>query len=267
MTERASATAISSGSSRWCQGDGRFYWHRLMDAAWLDRVELEHDNIRAAFAHAEASGDAEQELRLAVAMRYFWRVRGLCRGSRRRLERGVELSPGLDGRSSSARGPSARPGVMAFVGRRPGALPRALARGAAVVRDESGNRREMGARAQLEIGASWHAEDELPRALEHYEAARAAFIAPVDDPNAMGVILANLGAVYHALGDLDAADPGDDRGARARRGVRRRGRHRDLESSTSRRSTSRAATSPRPPSTRSPRSTMPVRLSYREVTA
>ena len=66
-----------------------------------------------------------------------------------------------------------------------------------------GNRREMG-RAQLEIGASWHAEDELSRALEHYEAARTAFT-DIDDPNAMGVILANLGAVYHALGDLDAA--------------------------------------------------------------
>src|SRR6185503_11163980 len=34
------------------EGEG-LYWHRLMDAEWLDRVELEHDNIRAAFAHAE----------------------------------------------------------------------------------------------------------------------------------------------------------------------------------------------------------------------
>ena len=56
----------------------------------------------------------------------------------------------------------------------------------------------------LIIGASWHAEDELSRALEHYEAARTAFT-DIDDPNAMGVILANLGAVCHALGDLDGA--------------------------------------------------------------
>ena len=37
------------------EGEG-LYWQRLMDAAWLDRVELEHDNIRAAFAYARGGG-------------------------------------------------------------------------------------------------------------------------------------------------------------------------------------------------------------------
>ena len=182
------------------QGAG-VYWHRLMDAAWLDRVELEHDNIRAAFAHAEAVGDAEQELRLAVTMRYFWRVRGYAEEGRRRLERGVALSPGIDDIELRAR-TLGEAGVMAFVAGDQ-ERSRALWLEALPLFETVDNRREMG-RAQLEIGASWHAEDELSRALEHYEAARAAFV-DVDDPNAMGVILANLGAVHHALGDLDAA--------------------------------------------------------------
>jgi len=182
------------------QGEG-LYWHRLMDAEWLDRVELEHDNIRAAFAHAEAVGDLEQELRLAVAMRYFWRVRGYVEEGRRRLERGVELSPGIEDVELRAR-TLGEAGVMSFVAGDQ-ERSRALWLEALPLFETVGNRREMG-RAQLEIGASWHAEDELSRALEHYEAARAAFT-DIDDPNAMGVILANLGAVHHALGDLDAA--------------------------------------------------------------
>ncbi len=182
------------------QGEG-LYWHRLMDAAWLERVELEHDNIRAAFAHADAVGDVEQELRLAVAMRYFWRVRGYAEEGRRRLERGVALSRGIDDVELRARtlGEAA---VMAFVAGDQ-VRSRALWLEALPMFEEVGNRREMG-RAQLEIGATWHAEDELSRALEHYEAARAAFV-DIDDPNAMGVILANIGAVRHALGDLDGA--------------------------------------------------------------
>jgi predicted ATPase len=182
------------------QGEG-LYWHRLMDAEWLDRVELEHDNIRAAFAHAEAVGDLDQELRLAVAMRYFWRVRGYAEEGRRRLERGVELSPGLDDVELRARtlGEAA---VMSFVAGDQ-ERSRALWLEALPMFETVGNRREIG-RALMEIGATWHAEDELSRALEYYEASREAF-ADVDDPNARGVIVANLGAVYHALGDLDAA--------------------------------------------------------------
>jgi len=136
-----------------------------------------------------------------VTMRYFWRVRGYAEEGRRRLERGVALSPGIDDIELRAR-TLGEAGVMAFVAGDQ-ERSRALWLEALPLFETVDNRREMG-RAQLEIGASWHAEDELSRALEHYEAARAAFV-DVDDPNAMGVILANLGAVHHALGDLDAA--------------------------------------------------------------
>ena len=47
--------------------------------AWLDRLELEHDNIRAALVWLEQGGETSNALRLALALCYFWRVRGYPR--------------------------------------------------------------------------------------------------------------------------------------------------------------------------------------------
>jgi predicted ATPase/DNA-binding SARP family transcriptional activator len=181
------------------EGEG-LYWQRLMDAPWLDRVELEHDNIRAGFAHAEAVGDAERELRLATAMRYFWRVRGYVEEGQRRLERCVELAPTVDDElHARALGEA---GVMAFAAA-DHERSRALWLEALPLFERIGSTREV-ARANMEIGANWHAEDDLPRALEYYETSRT-LLAEVDDANAMGVVLANLGSVYEGLGDIDGA--------------------------------------------------------------
>jgi predicted ATPase len=43
---------------------------------WLDRLEREHNNLRAAMDWLEASGESEHALRLAAALWRFWDLRG-----------------------------------------------------------------------------------------------------------------------------------------------------------------------------------------------
>jgi predicted ATPase/class 3 adenylate cyclase len=59
---------------------------RTYSGEWLDRLELEHDNLRAALDHLEAAGDSQLVLRLAGALSDFWGIRGHFVEGRRRLE-------------------------------------------------------------------------------------------------------------------------------------------------------------------------------------
>jgi predicted ATPase/class 3 adenylate cyclase len=60
-------------------------------ARWLDRLEREHDNVRAALDWAEDSGEAETAMRTAGAIWRFWQQRGHLAEGRGRLERILAL--------------------------------------------------------------------------------------------------------------------------------------------------------------------------------
>jgi predicted ATPase len=60
---------------------------------WLDRLEREHDNLRAALDQLEASGETEHALRLAGALSDFWASRGVVEGMRR-LENALRADEG-----------------------------------------------------------------------------------------------------------------------------------------------------------------------------
>src|SRR5829696_116542 len=56
---------------------------------WLDRLELEEDNLRAALDRLEARGEARLLQRLAGALWRFWYLRGRLGEGRRRLEQAL----------------------------------------------------------------------------------------------------------------------------------------------------------------------------------
>ncbi len=53
---------------------------------WLDPLEREHDNLRAALDVLEAVGESQRVLRLAGALSGFWELRGHLTEGRRRIE-------------------------------------------------------------------------------------------------------------------------------------------------------------------------------------
>ncbi|MCC6792568.1 MAG: tetratricopeptide repeat protein [Thermomicrobiales bacterium] len=62
------------------------------EAVWLDRVEMEHGNLRAALAWLlETTGAEERALRLAGALSGFWYVRGYLTEGRSWLERALAV--------------------------------------------------------------------------------------------------------------------------------------------------------------------------------
>jgi predicted ATPase len=67
---------------------------------WLDRLEVENDNLRAALSWFSDDGDNERELRLATALSRFWYVRGHLSEGKDWLEAAVARG---DTASNSAR--------------------------------------------------------------------------------------------------------------------------------------------------------------------
>jgi predicted ATPase len=59
---------------------------REYSGEWLDHLEREHDNLRAALDYFEASGESQLVLRLAGALSEFWGIRGHFAEGGRRLE-------------------------------------------------------------------------------------------------------------------------------------------------------------------------------------
>jgi tetratricopeptide (TPR) repeat protein len=78
------------------------------DAAWLDRLEEEHDNLRAGLSWALEQQEAEVALRLGGALRWFWNMEGYYSEGRRWLEAALAT----DGRAST----EARAKVLEGVG-------------------------------------------------------------------------------------------------------------------------------------------------------
>src|ERR687892_2447918 len=66
---------------------------------WLERIERDHDNVRAALDRSEIAGDAETALRTGAAIWRFWQFRGHLPEGRARFER-ILAMPGASTRNA-----------------------------------------------------------------------------------------------------------------------------------------------------------------------
>ncbi len=71
---------------------------------WLNRLEIEHDNLRAALSWASAAGKAELGLRLVVALNSFWRLRDYLNEGRAWTEQALGRTPTPE--QTESRGPA-----------------------------------------------------------------------------------------------------------------------------------------------------------------
>lgn len=68
-------------------GEDAFRHISLDPEPWVNRLDAEHDNVRAALDRLELQGDTQRGLQLAGAVHRFWYMRGHLREGRERLER------------------------------------------------------------------------------------------------------------------------------------------------------------------------------------
>ena len=73
-----------------------------VDKEWLDRIEAEHDNLRAALDWLEARGETQRVLCLAGALSRFWYIRGHGAEGRRRIESALAADDGASAARAAA---------------------------------------------------------------------------------------------------------------------------------------------------------------------
>ncbi len=104
------------------------------DEGWLDRLELEHDNLRAAVRRSIDAGDAEAGLMMAWALWRFWLMRNHLAEGRRSTEELLALPAAREPTVARARGLTAL-GNLAYWQREPQFVRRPYEEALALSRD------------------------------------------------------------------------------------------------------------------------------------
>jgi len=170
---------------------------------WLDRLETEHDNLRAVLARASSGGDAMTGLRLVGAIWRFWYVRGYLGEGRTWLSR-MLLATLPDEPATSAARAKALDGA-GMLARRQGdyAVARALHEEALVIQRGLGDRRGL-ASSLSNLGIVAREQNDNATAKALYEESLA-LRRELGDQWGIGAALNNLGLVALHDGDYPAA--------------------------------------------------------------
>ena len=209
--------------------------------AWLDRLEIEHDNLRAALRWATGHGEVEIALRLGAALSRFWQVHAHLTEGLKWLESALawtsgastatraraldaaghlardradydrawalyEESLGLRRELEDSRGTALALNNLGVVAQLQGDYDRAVA-----LHEESlalfralGDERGV-ALSLLTMGTMAQLQGDLARATAHYEESLALFQA-LGDTRGIAAVLSSLGTLASSRGDFVAAD-------------------------------------------------------------
>jgi predicted ATPase/class 3 adenylate cyclase len=187
-------------------------------AAWLEQLEREHGNFRAALAWAGLQSESITALRIAGALMRFWEVRGYLSEGRHWAEAALAIPTAAGTRASGGAAPSdgagtpeaARANALSAAGRL--ISLQGDYRRAAVLWEESlalaaqmGDKRGM-TRAYLNLGIIREELGDDAGATEMYEHSLN-LAREIDDSRGIAMALANLGVRKQHCGDYDGARP------------------------------------------------------------
>jgi len=160
---------------------------------WLDRLDREHDNLRAAHDWLEASGETQLALRLTGALSRFWLMKGHVAEGRRRLEAALRA----DERPTAARAKALIGASMLAIG---DATARLQAEEALALHRALGDAWGT-AHSQLVLGSSVAAED-MTRAQQLYDESARAF-RELGDEHYVLIVTRGLAWACITLGDRE----------------------------------------------------------------
>jgi predicted ATPase/DNA-binding SARP family transcriptional activator len=166
----------------------------------LAQLDAEHDNLRGAIAWAAGAGEIEGEVRMAVALRQYWLLRGELAEARRVFEGAIERSASAEPRLHALA--LVHGGLFPY---RQGDVEEAkdIWTRAHDLYVELGDEGEAG-RCLAELASVAVVERDLGRATRLYEQSVIHFEAQ-GQPVRQAIALSNLGAIAGMRGELDTA--------------------------------------------------------------
>ncbi len=184
--------ALAEQAARELYGPGR--------ATWIPRLEVEHDNLRAALAWTQAQPQADAEARLAGALGHFWVLRGYASEGREWVGHALaRTGPGDAPPTIGAR--LCRAGGMLWNAQGDRARgDRLFEQGVELYRLAGDTAGEVDTLILL-AGVAYD-YGELPRAIEIWQVC-AEMARQIDYPQALIRSLGNLGSAWYYLGDLE----------------------------------------------------------------
>ena len=164
-------------------------------APWLERLGIEHDNLRAVLDRAVAAGEADRACRVAACLWRFWHIRGHLYEARERMEQVLAIPGGSQ--DIRARALEGAGGVAYWQGDM--AAAREFYGESLEIARSAGDRRAV-AHARYNLAFTYMFADDVAEAGRLLEEAFATYT-ELDDPSGIANVTWGMGNVFQVLGE------------------------------------------------------------------